>query len=71
MYAEPKVIPLDSSGNIYAIQDRTGEIAGTGTQEVCEVMICIIRKLRSTNTLSDTSRVLQAERPNVRAVIPI
>jgi hypothetical protein len=71
MYAEPKVISLDSPRNIYAIEDEKGKIAGTGTREVCEVMIYIIRKLRTTNTPSDTSDVPQPQRPNVRAALRI
>ena len=71
MDAEPKIIPLDASGNICAITDEKGNIAGTGTREVCEVMIYIIRKLRKTNTRSDTPPVVKAWRRNVRAAITI
>ena len=71
MHAEPKVIPLDPSRNIYAIQDESGKIAGTGTREVCEVMIYIIRKLRTTNTTSDLSQRMEAQRFNIRAAVTI
>ena len=71
MDAEPKVIPLNGPRNIYAIRDETGRIAGTGTREVCKVMIYIIRKLRTTNTTSDLSDGLQAQRFNIRAAITI
>ena len=70
MQPEPKVIPLDRSENIYAIQDETGKIVGTGTREVCEVMIYIVRKLRTTNT-SDLSQRLQPQRFNIRAAVTI
>ena len=71
MYAEPKIIPLDTVGSICAIEDEKGNIAGTGTREVCEVMIYIIRKLRTTNTPSGTNREGKVWRPHIRAAITI
>ena len=44
MYAEPMIFPLDSNGRIYAIQDEKGNTIGTGTREVCEVLLYIITK---------------------------
>ncbi|HEX6731345.1 MAG TPA: hypothetical protein VF074_15080 [Pyrinomonadaceae bacterium] len=71
MNVEPHIIPLDTLGNIYAVSDGNGKIAGTGTREVCEVMIYLIRKLRATNTLSDTVPALEPRRRNVRAAMTI
>ena len=69
--AEPKIIPLDSSENICAITDEKGNIAGTGTREVCEVVIHIIRKLRNTNTRSHTTLAAKPWSRNVRSAITI
>jgi hypothetical protein len=66
MYEEPKIIPLDSHGTLFAIRDEKGKIVGSGTKEVCEVMIFIMRKLRATNALSERIRVTETLRPNVR-----
>ena len=44
MKAEPKIFPLDKSGRIYALQDEKGKMIGTGTREVCEVLLYIITK---------------------------
>ena len=44
MYAEPMILPLDTNGRIYAIQDEKGNTIGTGTREVCEVLLYIITK---------------------------
>ena len=71
MDAEPKIIPLDNDGNIYAIQDARGNLAGTGSREVCEVMIYLVRKLRTSSMLSDRDRTLEPRRPNLRAAITI
>jgi hypothetical protein len=49
MDVETQIIPLDPLENIYAVTDGKGNIAGTGTREVCEVMIYIMRKLRTVN----------------------
>lgn len=71
MDVEPQIIPLDTPGNIYAVTDEKGNIAGTGTRAVCEVMIYIMRKLRTTNTPSDTEPALEPRYRNVRSVITI
>jgi hypothetical protein len=67
MYAGPMILPLDENGKIYAIQDEKGNTIGTGTREVCEVLLHIMTQaagdgISGTNT---TSR----SRPNVRAAI--
>jgi hypothetical protein len=69
MYAEPIILPLDGNGKIYALQDERGNTIGTGTREVCEVLLYIIRKPASPTVSRRTNAVPQ--RPNVRAAIAI
>lgn len=71
MELETHVIPLDTLGNIYAVTDGKGNTAGTGTREVCEVMIYIIRKLRTVNTRPETDPALEPRCRNVRAATTI
>ena len=69
MYAEPMILPLDSNGRFYAIQDEKGNTIGTGTREVCEVLLYIITKPASQSISGRNGPVSQ--RPNVRAAIAI
>lgn len=71
MDLEPQIIPLDTLRNIYAIADEKGRIAGTGTRQVCEVMLYIMRKLQATNRQTDTYPTPELRYRNVRAVITI
>ena len=64
MYSEPIILPLDIYGEIYAIEDERGKIVGTGTREVCEVLLHIMKK-------KPMSRELNSQRTNVRAAIMI
>jgi len=68
MYTKPMILPLDVSGKIYALQDEKGNTIGTGTREVCEVLLYIITKPPS---LSGRTQLLIPQRPNVRAAIAI
>ena len=68
MYAEPMILPLDPNGQIYALQDEKGNMIGTGTREVCEVLLYIITKPAS--QISGRSGAA-TQRPNVRAAIAI
>jgi len=70
MYAEPMILPLDVTGKIYAIQDEKGNTIGTGTREVCEVLLYIITKPASP-TVSGRINLPVSQRPNVRAAIAI
>jgi len=70
MYAEPMILPLDVTGKIYAIEDEKGNTIGTGTREVCEVLLYIITKPASP-TVSGRINVPVSQRPNVRAAIAI
>ncbi len=70
MYTKPMILPLDVEGKIYALQDEGGNTIGTGTREVCEVLLYIITKPRSPS-VSGNASLLIPQRPNVRAAIAI
>lgn len=70
MHAKPMIFPLDGNGQIYAIQDEKGNTIGTGTREVCEVLLYIITKPASPS-ISGKINVAAAQRPNIRAAIGI
>jgi hypothetical protein len=70
MYAEPMILPLDMHGKIYALQDQKGNTIGTGTREVCEVLLYIITKPASPS-VSGRVNVPIPQRPNLRAAIAI
>jgi hypothetical protein len=70
MYTKPMILPLDVEGKIYSLQDDQGNTIGTGTREVCEVLMYIITKpSRALSSISTRTNV--ARRPNVRAAIAI
>lgn len=70
MYTKPMILPLDIDGKIYALQDETGNTIGTGTREVCEVLLYIITKTASRSVSGPSVRMVPP-RPNVRAAIAI
>ena len=70
MYAEPMIFPLDANGRIYALQDDKGNTIGTGTREVCEVLLYIITKPASPG-IAGRVNVPTMQRSNVRAAICI
>jgi hypothetical protein len=70
MYAKPMILPLDVNGQIYAIQDEKGNTIGTGTREVCEVLLYIITKPAS-QSISGKVNVPVPQRPNIRAAMGI
>jgi hypothetical protein len=69
MYTKPMILPLDIDGKIYALQDEKGNTIGTGTREVCEVLLYIITKPASRSVSRPSVRMVP--RPNVRAAIAI
>lgn len=69
MYTKPMILPLDIDGKIYALQDEKGNTIGTGTREVCEVLLYIITKPASRSVSRPAVRMIS--RPNVRAAIAI
>jgi hypothetical protein len=70
MYTKPMILPLDLEGKIYALQDERGNTIGTGTREVCEVLMYIITKAPQSSSSGNT-RAHVSPRPNVRAAISI
>jgi len=69
MYKEPMILPLDVEGKIYSIQDEKGNTIGTGTREVCEVLMFMITRAQSVSANKSCSNI--PHRPNVRAAIGI
>ena len=67
MSAKPMIYPLDQNGQIYALQDEKGNNIGTGTREVCEVLLYIITK----PTSPSVSSKINPQRPNVRSAIAV
>ena len=67
---QPRIMPLDVHGRIYAIQDEKGNTIGTGTREVCLVLLYLIIKAASPS-VSGPINVPVMQRPNVRAAIGI
>ena len=67
MYTGPMILPLDSTGRIYVLQDEKGRVIGTGSREVCETLLYIIG--------AGLSPVIEKTQPighgNVRAAITI
>jgi hypothetical protein len=70
MYGEKVILPLDAGENIYAIQDEQGSVIGTGTREVCELLLYIISKPASAS-ISGRINTPTQHRANVRAAIAI
>jgi hypothetical protein len=70
MHGEKVIIPLDADGTIYAIQDEKGSTIGTGTREVCEILLYIIGKPASASISGRINAPIE-HRPNVRAAISI
>jgi len=71
MAAKPMILPLDIQGKIYALQDEQGNTIGTGTREVCEVLMYIINKASAGANSSRNERARVSRRLNVRAAIAI
>jgi hypothetical protein len=70
VYSEPIILPFDMSGTIYAIQDETGNIIGTGPREACAVLVHIMRE-QTSGAIYKGSRLETSQRHNVRAAIAI
>jgi hypothetical protein len=70
MSGETRILPLDADGEIYAMQDEQGNIIGTGTREVCEILLYIISK-PATASISARINSSAQRRTNVRAAISI
>lgn len=45
------IFPLDGEGRIYVLHDDKGNIIGTGSREVCEMLLVIIKKAAGTSSV--------------------
>jgi hypothetical protein len=70
MYTGPIILPLTLDGSIYALQDEKGTIIGTGTREVCEVLVQIMNDQANART-PRMPKEKPVARPNIRAAIVI
>lgn len=67
MYTAPIILPLDWTGKIYVLEDEKGQVVGTGSREVCETLMYMMRA-----GLSPANENSQGKsRSNVRAAITI
>ena len=67
MYSTPIILPLDWTGRIYVLEDEKGQVVGTGSREVYETLMYMMRA-----GLSPASENAPANtRNNVRAAITI
>jgi hypothetical protein len=69
MYSEPLILPLNVDGTIYALQDEKGRIMGTGTREVCEVLVHIITDQRRASAIREVPGAIAQK--NIRSAIVI
>ena len=67
MYTIPMILPMDSTGRVYVLQDKNGQVVGTGSREVCETLMYLMGAGMS--PASENAPV--AQRSNVRAAISI
>ena len=67
MYSAPIILPLDWTGRIYVLEDEKGQVIGTGSREVCETLMYMMRAGLSPASESSSSN----SRSNVRAAITI
>jgi hypothetical protein len=61
------MFPLDLEGKLHAIQDENGNTIGTGSREVCEVLLQLITKPMA----SVVDVQINAQRTNVRSAISV
>ena len=75
MYSKPIILPLDPEGTLYALQDEQGKTIGTGTREVCELLLHVINKQAVKRRPEDVLARIERERSmphqNVRSAIAI
>ena len=67
MYSSPIILPLDWTGRIYVLEDEQGRVIGTGSREVCETLMFMMRAGLSPATENAPANT----RSNVRAAITI
>ncbi len=67
MYTVPMILPLDGSGRVYVLQDKNGQVVGSGSREVCERLMSLI----SMGLSPATENTPAAQAGNIRAAITI
>ena len=67
MYTMPMILPMDSTGRVYVLQDKNGQVVGTGSREVCETLMYLMDA--GLNPVTENAPATQ--RNNVRAAITI
>lgn len=67
MYTRPIILPLESTGRIYVLEDEKGQVVGTGSREVCETLMYLIDLGRSRGPEQHQTQT----RTNIRAAITI
>lgn len=43
VYSEPIILPMNADGDIYALEDEQGRIVGTGTREICDALLSMLK----------------------------
>ena len=75
MYSKPMILPLDATATIYALQDEFGRTIGTGTREVCELLLHVVNKQAAERRPEQMLARVESERSephlNVRSAIAI
>ena len=69
MYSTPMMFPLDLDGKLHQIQDENGKTIGTGSRQVCEVLLHLIAKPISPPEASGFH--IPPPHPNVRSAIAV
>jgi hypothetical protein len=67
MYTMPMILPMDSTGRVYVLQDKNGQVVGTGSREVCETLMYLM----DAGLSPATENAPTIQRNNVRAAITI
>lgn len=67
MYTTPMILPLDGTGRVYVLQDKNGQVVGTGSREVCETLMYLIGS--GLSPVADNGPAIHCS--NVRAAITI
>ena len=67
MYTMPIILPLDATGRVYVLQDKNGQVVGSGSREVCERLLSLI----GLGLSPAAEKTPAAQGSNVRAVITI
>ena len=72
-HPKPIILPLNQEGSIYALQDEQGRTIGTGTREVCELLLHVITKQgsRPEDMVARIEKERSMPHQNVRSAIAI